>query len=155
MKINQARTKPPKNMIGPRVMYLSKLIRREHNKAWAEHGLFSGQQDILFALIIREGMTLKEIARQLEISPATASVSVKRMEKTGFIIKKADECDARIVRLYPTQKAKDTAGKVKSFIDITEREMHRELSAEQAQLLCDALDTVIENLLKGCDENCC
>ena len=40
------------------------------------------------------------------IPAATISVSVKRMEKAGFIIKKADENDARISRLYPTEKAR-------------------------------------------------
>lgn len=154
MKFNEKRVPPPKNMIGPRVMCLSKLIRQEHNKVWAEYGLFSGQQDILFALLMDEGLTLKDIADKMEVSPATASVSVKRMEKAGFIIKKTDKSDARIIRLYPTQKAKESSEEVRNQIELTEAVLHKNLTDEQVSELSDILDTVIQNLLIRSEEKC-
>ena len=97
---------PPEGIIGPRVNYLSRLVRRRFNEVIAEEGLFSGQQDILFAIVDNEGVTSSELSSMVGVSAATISVSVKRMEKAGFIIKKADENDARISRLYPTDKAR-------------------------------------------------
>ena len=90
---------PPEGIIGPRVNYLSRLVRRRFNEVIAEEGLFSGQQDILFAIVDNEGVTSSELSSMAGVSAATISVSVKRMEKAGFIIKKADENDARISRL--------------------------------------------------------
>ena len=97
--------------IGPRVMELSKYLRKNFNAAVAEQGLFSGQQDILLLLIRQPGMTLGQLSRALGVASATASVSVKRMEKAGFIEKRVDEKDARIVRLYPTPVAEDAPKK--------------------------------------------
>lgn len=79
---------PPEGVIGPRVNYLSRLVRRRFNEVIAEEGLFSGQQDILFAIVDNEGVTSSQLSSMSGVSAATISVSVKRMEKTGFIIKK-------------------------------------------------------------------
>ena len=49
--------------IGPRVMELSKYLRKNFNAAVAEQGLFSGQQDILLLLIRQPGMTLGQLSR--------------------------------------------------------------------------------------------
>ena len=57
------------------------------NEAVIEQGLFSGQQDILFNIVENEGITLGALAHKLRVATATASVSVKRMEKAGFIVK--------------------------------------------------------------------
>lgn len=51
--------------IGPRVMELSKYLRKNFNAAVAEQGLFSGQQDILLLLIRQPGMTLGQLSRAL------------------------------------------------------------------------------------------
>ena len=71
--------------IGPRVMELSKYLRKNFNAAVAEQGLFSGQQDILLLLIRQPGMTLGQLSRALGVASATASVSVKRMEKADLL----------------------------------------------------------------------
>ncbi|MCD7796217.1 MAG: hypothetical protein LUG95_00905 [Clostridiales bacterium] len=39
---------PPRGMIGPRVSYLSKLLRKEFNKALAEQGLFPVSRTLYF-----------------------------------------------------------------------------------------------------------
>lgn len=58
---------PPTDMVGPRITHLSKIIRRIFNESLAEQGLFSCQQDILFAVISKEGITLGELAKRLGV----------------------------------------------------------------------------------------
>lgn len=142
---------PPKNMIGPRAVHLSKLIRKSFNEALAEQGLFSGQQDILFAITQNEGITLSDLAGALGVASATASVSVKRMEKAGFIKKKADKNDARIIRLYPTEKAKKAPDKIKEHMDALEDTINEGMTPEQIEQLSALLDLAINNLQKGSD----
>lgn len=145
---------PPKNMIGPRIMCLSKLIRQISNDAWSKQGLFSGQQDLIFILLENEGITLNQLADKLEVSTATASVSVKRMEKSGFIIKKTDKSDARIVRLYPTEKAKASSQEVRKHMDSMEEILHKNLTEEQVLNLTNTLDTAIGNLFERSEKKC-
>lgn len=137
---------PPANMIGPRITHLSKILRRIFNESLAEQGLFSGQQDILFNVINKEGITLGELAKKLGVSAATASVSVKRMEKTGFIIKKEDKDNARIIRLYPTEKAKSAPEKTREKMDSMEAVIKKGMTEEEQAQLAYLLEKAIQNL---------
>ncbi len=137
---------PPRGMIGPRVSYLSKLLRKEFNKALAEQGLFSGQQDIVFSITENEGITVSALAKMLNASPASISVSLKRMEKSGFIIKKPDKEDSRLIRLYPTQKAKNAPENVKKHMDSLENTLSKGMSKEEALSFSDLLQKAIDNM---------
>lgn len=139
---------PSPGDLGPRIMCLSRLLHQTFNKVAAEEGLFYGQQNILFTLVENEGITLSELAKKLEISTATASVSVKRMEKSGFITKKQDANNARIIRLYPTQKAKDTPEKIKIKMDSMDAVLKNNMTEEQVLQLSDLLDTAISNIIE-------
>ena len=139
---------PPEGMIGPRVNFLSKLIRRTFNEALAEQGLFSGQQDIVFYLVENEGVTLSQLAENLGVSVATASVSVKRMEKSGFIEKKPDRDDARIIRLYTTEKARVATETVRNLMNSLESVLSKDMTEEEAMLLSSLLERAIQNMIK-------
>lgn len=136
-------------MIGPRVNYLSRLVRKSFNEVVAQQGLFSGQQDILFALVENEGITQSSLASQMNVAPATISVSVKRMEKNGFIIKKQDELDARIIRLYPTEKARLVPERIHAHMEALEKSICSGMTQEETEQLSDLLDLAINNLKKG------
>ena len=129
----------PRELIGPRVMFLSKLMRSNFNKVVAQHGLFSGQQDIVIEIINNEGITLNELAKRLDISCATASVSIKRMEKSGYIIKKADKNDARIIRLYPTEKAKEKNDSIRYHMDALDETIKKGMTDDEIGLLSDLI----------------
>ncbi|MCM1114943.1 MAG: MarR family transcriptional regulator [Clostridium sp.] len=143
---------PPKGMIGPRIMCLSRLMRQKFNEAAAEQGLFSGQQEIIFLLVENEGITLSKLAERLEVSTATASVSVKRMEKAGFIIKRQDEKDARITRLYPTEKAKKAPDKIRERMDALESTLNKGLTQEESERMTDMLDAAICSMLERSED---
>ena len=140
-----------KDMIGPRVNYLSKLMHMEFNRAIANQGLFSGQHDIVFALLGNEGITLSALAKMLDISAATVSVSIKRMEKSGFIIKRQDDNDTRITRLYLTEKAKKAPENIKREMDSLEAVIKDGMTDVQAKELARLLETASQNMLRRGD----
>lgn len=152
MRIHTNHCPPPKDRLGPRIMCLSKLMRQAFNEAVAEQGLFSGQEDIILTLVMNEGLTLSELSKILDVSNATASVSVKRMEKSGFIMKKPDKSDARITRLYPTEKAKATTDKIKSHMDEMEKRIKTNMTETEAEQLSMLLESAIQNLLTRGEE---
>ena len=153
MKKNEKCIPPPKGMIGPRIYYLSRLMRKAFNEAASEEGLFSGQTDILFFINKNEGCTLGELSKELGVAVATASVSVKRMEKAGFILKKADEKDARLTRLYPTDRAKQAPENIRKKMDSLDEVLQKGMSAEEAEMLSMLLEKAIYNLKKEEDTN--
>ena len=56
----------------------------------AEVGLYRGQPPIMALLHKRDGMSQKEMARALNLSPATMTVTLKRMERAGLIEREMD-----------------------------------------------------------------
>ena len=69
-----------------------------------ELGIYPGQIPVLGLLAHRDGLSQKEIAERLRIKPPTVNVTVQRLEKAGFLYRKADEKDQRISRIYLTEK---------------------------------------------------
>ena len=57
------RQPPPEELIGPRVNFLSRLVRCKFNDIISEEGLYSGQQDILFAVLENEGKPQASLPR--------------------------------------------------------------------------------------------
>lgn len=153
MSINSCeRRRPPQGMVGPRITTAAKLLRSRFNEVANEEGLFSGQHHIIITLKHNGGLTLSQLAGRLGITPATASVSIKRMEKAGFIEKIPDESDARTIRLYLTDKGNAVTENIKNKMDLQESDITSPLTEEEKLLLSDLLDRIIDNMIKeDCD----
>ena len=72
----------------------------------AEVGLYRGQPPIMAMLHKRDGMSQKEMARALNLSPATMTVTLKRMERAGLIEREMDGRDQRILRVHLSEEGK-------------------------------------------------
>lgn len=143
---------PARGMIGPRITQISKALRKRFNQAAAEEGLFSGQQHIILLLKHNEGLTIGQVAEATGVAVATASVSIKRMEKAGFVERRADEKDARLTKLYLTERGKAAPENIRIKMDNQEQHITKGLSREEIMQLSDLLDTVLKNI-KEQEEN--
>jgi DNA-binding MarR family transcriptional regulator len=70
-------------------------------------GLLFGQPPVLFALWHQDGQTQSELARHMNRTPATVTSTLGRMERDGWVVRRTDETDHRIQRVFLTQKALD------------------------------------------------
>lgn len=153
MSKNRFPSPPPKGMVGPRVNCLSRMIRIKFNEVLKEEGLFSGQHHIIMLLFHNDGQTVGEIAKHLGIAPATASVSIKRMEKSGFIQRKADDKDARTVKIFLTDKGGAVMEHICEKMNAQEKRITACLDEKEVSQLSDILDKIIENIIEQGDEN--
>ena len=83
---------------------VARLERINFNRAVAEEGLFSGQHKIIMFLKLQGSATIGEIAKETGTKPSTISVSVKRMEKAGFVKRRQSKADGRITEILLTPK---------------------------------------------------
>lgn len=137
---------PPREFIGPRINHASRLLKQRFNRVVNEAGLFSGQQHIILLLSENEGLTVSQISAALEITPATVSVSLKRMEKAGFVFRRADENDARITKIYLSDKGAAALHSICEKIDAQEKIISKGMTEEEKELLSTLLERVISNL---------
>lgn len=148
MSKNRFPSPPPKGLVGPRVNCLSRIIRTKFNEVLNEEGLFSGQHHIVMCLFHDDGQTVGQIAKHLGIATATASVSIKRMEKAGFIKREADENDARTVKIFLTDKGRDVMQNIRIKMDEQEKKITSCLSEAEVTHLTDTIDKIIKNFME-------
>lgn len=69
-------------------------------------GVYDSQHRLLMHLFDRPNCSQTELAEQLEISPAAVAVSIKKLEKGGYIRRAADKRDSRINQVEITEKGR-------------------------------------------------
>jgi DNA-binding MarR family transcriptional regulator len=88
-------------------------------------GLHHAQGMILFHLWHKDGMAQNVLAQALHITPPTATNTLQRMERDGWIERRRDATDQRIVRVYLTEKARALRAEART----TFRELDQELTS--------------------------
>lgn len=111
-----------------------------------EYGIYFGQPPILEYLLAKPDATQKEIADFLGISPASVAVSVKRMEKTGLVVRGSDKSDARRNNLRITDKGRALLSFAHSTFDCVDRKMTDGLTKEELQTFTGLLSKMNANL---------
>ena len=110
------------------------------------YGLHPGQVAVMKALDRKEGMSQRELADILHIKPPTVAVSIKRMEKNGFIERKPDEKDQRITRIYLTQYGKKINQEIVELLQKNEEELFLGFEEGEKYLFKRFFKQMIENL---------
>ncbi len=110
-------------------------------------GLYRGQPPVLRALWEQEGLTHGELAERLRITPATITKMLQRMEKTGFVQRRADPADQRVSRVYLTEAGRAVQGSVQQVLDRMEAETFAGFDPDQLTILRDFMQRIRANLL--------
>ena len=131
---------------------LAQVARLHHHRAhelFEELGLYRGQPPVLFALWEQDGLTHGELADKLEITPATVTRMIQRMEKTGFVQRKPDASDQRISRVHLPEAGRLIRAKLQSVWDRMEVENFAGFNDEERAVLRSFLQRLRENLLQA------
>ncbi|MDO4473340.1 MAG: MarR family transcriptional regulator [Eubacteriales bacterium] len=137
----------PGNTLDSWVIRLIHAYGARNHKRFRGFGLHPGQIPVFGLLSDREGLSLREIADILHIKPPTVTVSVKRLEKSGFICKRADEKDQRISRIYMTEAGKNLQQEIRQAVEENERILTNGFSVEEQEQLKQFLGRMTENLI--------
>ena len=112
-------------------------------------GLYRGQPPVLRALWDQEGLTQTEIARHLQVQPATMTKMLKRMEKAGFVERRPDPDDQRVSRVYLTAAGRAIREDVQQVWRRLEEEAFSGFSEEERVLLRGFFLRIRDNLVQA------
>lgn len=90
--------------------------------------------------------TQKEIAEVLQISPASVTMSIKLMNKSGLLTKTVDENDQRANLIMITDKGRDVVEKYEKLLDATCSELYKGFSDEEKEILLNFSQRIQQNL---------
>jgi DNA-binding MarR family transcriptional regulator len=133
-------------------LLLGQVCKLHHARAHAlleELGLYRGQPRLLRALYEREGITHGDLAERLRVTPATITKMIQRMEKAGFVERRADPADQRVSRVYLTQAGHAIRAAVDDALGTLEEESMTGLSEEERLELYRLLVRVRDNLIQA------
>ncbi len=121
--------------LGQLLGHVSRLVSRRRRMKLASIGLHHAQGMILSQLWHDDGLSQLELARALSIRPPTATKTLQRMERDGWIVRRRDETDQRIVRVYMTEKARSLHEELRDLFRALDRELAPALTARERESL--------------------
>ena len=131
---------------------LHDLMRAHHNtmkQYFQSHGLFNGQPPMMFHIAENSGLTQKELARRMHITPASAAISLRRMETEGLVRREVDKQDARLHRLWLTEKGRRLDTECRKARDIIIAVLYEDFSREDLEQLHRLCGHMMEKLDKA------
>lgn len=123
------------------------VIHRYHiSKSALSVGLYFGQPNILEYVISNDACSQKDIANAMHITPASAAISLKRMEKSGLITRIPDEKDPRKNHISVTEKGIQALKEFRKICENTDKNMFRGFSEDELETLHNLLSRLHKNL---------
>ncbi len=123
-----------------------KLHRAVLERRLNKNGMFRAQHQILMCISWNQDMSQKELAEQYHVSAASIAVSLKKLEKGGYIRRLVDRDDNRYNKIRLTEKGKEEVERSISFFEKTEEGMLSGFSEEEKKILYQYIRRLTENL---------
>lgn len=114
-------------------------------------GLHPGQPPLLQFILDHPGCTQKEAADELDVTPASAAASLKRLEKAGLVERKPDYSDARRNRLFVTALGRGRMEESRRQFEALDIKMFSGMTEEEIGAFRNVCEKMFDNLA---DESC-
>ncbi|RKD75969.1 DNA-binding MarR family transcriptional regulator [Sinobaca qinghaiensis] len=125
---------------------VSSRMRRDYSESLRELNLYVGQDNLLFRLWADDGITQMQLCDHLKCEPPTVTNMVKSLEQNGFIQRKRDEHDARVMRIYLTDKGRALEKPVDIKWKQQQEKLLHSVSEEERLILLDLITRMEKNL---------
>ena len=102
---------------------------------------------MLWVLNKHDGVSQKELAEKMRITPPSITVMIRKMEAEDLIEKHQDEKDQRVTRIYITEKGRKIAERMDIALHQMEKEAFANMSEQEVMLLHRLLIQMKENLI--------
>ena len=97
------------------------------------------------------GLSQRELAEYLNLTPPSITAAIQKMERLGYIQRKPDEKDQRIMRLSLTEKSRECLEYIRDVQREMDRILQKGLSEEEVKILKKLLSSIWDNLMEFVD----
>lgn len=129
-----------------RMIVTNQMHRRLLEKNLEGIGIHRAQHRLLMTLASQQFFSQAELARHLEVTPATITVSLKSMEKGGLICRKVKDEDGRMNFVRLTEKGKRIVDDSREYFDALDEQMYQGFSEAERKKLLGYLDRIYQNM---------
>lgn len=138
---------------------IAQVGRMHHKRAHAlleDLGLYHGQPRLLLVLWHEEGMTQSELADRLRVRPSTITKMLQRLTEAGFVERRRDSQDQRVLRVYLTEAGYEIQERMRHVWEQMEQEALEGFSPQECVLLRRFLVRIRDNFrqrMLECEES--
>ncbi|MBW7453445.1 MarR family winged helix-turn-helix transcriptional regulator [Paenibacillus sepulcri] len=93
--------------IRERLFKISAQMRRNFSELLNSVDLYVGQDQLLCQLWKEDGVTQVQLSESLNCEPPTVTNMINKLEKKGILLRKRDDADGRVSRVYVTPKGRE------------------------------------------------
>ena len=136
----------PRESLGYQVADLHRLFGRVFDRRVAHLELTRVQWRALKHLGHAEGVTQVELADRLDMEPIALGRVIDRLQKAGFVERRADPADRRVWRLYLLRQSERVTGEVESVSQAVRKEAMAGIGATELATALAVLARVHDNL---------
>lgn len=133
-------------------MHISRMRAIMADRTMEQIGLYRGQAFLLRILAENDGLTHKEIAQVLHISPAAVTKVIKRMAGLKYLEKRSDPKDERISRVFLTDEGRSVIHQIKHAFEEIDAVLLKNLDEEDQSKFFALLIHVFNNLSQQSEE---
>ena len=138
--------RPDQMPLGKLIPCVSSVITRYFHHVVAEHGLTRTSLAVLGALAAQDGLSHRELAEHVLLTPATLTPVLDALEGSGDIRRDRDPEDRRVVRLHLTDLGRLRFGAAAGVVAAAFRTRMPHPSPEQEKIIRDYLLDVLAAL---------
>jgi DNA-binding MarR family transcriptional regulator len=115
---------------------LSRAMRQPIEEEAARAGITLPQQNVMQVLIRSDGLSLKELSKQVGLAHATVSGIVDRLEKRGMLVRRQNTDDRRFTTIMISDAVRrDMPGRLRTLtIDPLQKALRRATPGERRMI---------------------
>ena len=143
-----------KNTFGILVTDVTRLMRKHFDRRAVRFNLTRAQWRALKRLSHGEGITQSDLAEMIEMEPIAVGRVIDRLQKAGFVERRADPNDRRAWRLYLTARAHAVVDDMDLISSGLFHDAQKGISAADMKTMISVLARMKDNLnaLENADE---
>ena len=122
-----------------------RTLKRSIAKKVEKTGVYRSQHRLLMILGKHPDCSQTELAERLEISPAAVTVSLKKLEKSGFISRQCQKNDNRVNQVVITEKGWTIIDQSVQYFKEMDKAFLKDFSLEELKQLEAFLARMIKN----------
>jgi DNA-binding MarR family transcriptional regulator len=126
---------------------VSRLRRRVVDRALKPLNVTRAQWWVLAFLSRSDGMSQVALADQLDLGKVALGQLIDRLEKTGFVSRRADEEDRRVKRVFLTRSGQALIARIRESVTMTEKGILEQIDEEDLRATGRSLRAMKERLL--------
>ena len=139
------------NSLGFLMNRTARIMRRTLDAKLLKLDLTGTQYIVLVRLWVEDGISLSELGDRLYFDNPTLTGIVDRMERDGLLVRRRDEEDRRVVRVYLTSKGESLRHQIQHLAEETDADAWRGLSESQKEEIVNLHERIWKNLNNGHD----